>query len=146
MNSYFNPCHKTSRNWSKPIKWCAFFRHPEHSSASQFRMSRNNLLHRIHLGVDSTTNSHQLTVHSTFYAWQCLCLCMDKLVIYIFAWCTIVECEIQLFLDRIQVYTWYFRYFYHILLSWHKPCYCVQYQILLGWTFCLKNMCGCKLM
>ena len=24
MNSYFNPSHKTSRNWSKPRKWCAF--------------------------------------------------------------------------------------------------------------------------
>ena len=22
--SYFNPGHKTSRNWSKPRKWCAF--------------------------------------------------------------------------------------------------------------------------
>jgi hypothetical protein len=31
------------------MKWCAFFRYPEHSSASQFRMSRNNLLHLIHL-------------------------------------------------------------------------------------------------
>ena len=24
MNWYFNPGHKTSRNRSKPIKWCAF--------------------------------------------------------------------------------------------------------------------------
>ena len=24
MNSYFNPGHKTSRNWSKPRQWCAF--------------------------------------------------------------------------------------------------------------------------
>ena len=52
MNLYLFPGHKTSRNWSKPIKWCAFFRYPEHSSASQFRMSRNNLLHLIHLAPD----------------------------------------------------------------------------------------------
>ena len=25
MNLYFNPGHKTSRYWSKPRKWCAFF-------------------------------------------------------------------------------------------------------------------------
>ena len=48
---YLCPGHKTSRNWSKPMKWCAFFRYPEHSSASQFRMSRNNLLHLIHLDL-----------------------------------------------------------------------------------------------
>ena len=41
------------------MKWCAFFRYPEHSSASQFRMSRNNLLHLIHLGVDNCQNSHR---------------------------------------------------------------------------------------
>ena len=24
MNLYCSPCHKISRNWSKPTKWCAF--------------------------------------------------------------------------------------------------------------------------
>ena len=68
MNLYLCPGHKTFRNWSKPMKWCAFFRHPEHSSASQFRMSRNNLLHLTHLAyvqkVPKLNTACNFTVHT----------------------------------------------------------------------------------
>ena len=38
MSSYFSPGHKTSRNWSKPRKWCAFLFNVKNVYTARWRL------------------------------------------------------------------------------------------------------------